>query len=404
MIKLLSLTCFLFAFCTHQSSELPEHEHHEFSSDTTILLVGAERTELYFPLIAQKQIALVCNHTARIKNRHLVDSLFLAGFQIVRIFSPEHGFRGTAEAGEPVAHHIDPFTNIPVISLYGKIKKPLPEHMQHIDIVIYDIQDVGARFYTYISTMHYIMESCAEHNIPLIILDRPNPNGFYVDGPILHPSYQSFVGMHPIPIVHGMTVGELALMINGEKWLTNGKTCDLTVIPMKGYTHKTLYKPPVPPSPNLQTYQSILLYPTLCLFEGTVMSIGRGTDFPFLVFGHPLWPDTSFAFTPVSKPGFAANPPHLNQKCFGKYLISYADSIIKQPYLRIEWLIEAYKTLEDKTQFFHHATFDRLAGNSTLRKQIIDGLSADDIRISWQEQLQAFKQSRKKYLLYPDFE
>lgn len=404
-MKYIFLLFLILLTCCGWINEKTHLKIQSFSGNNiTEIIVGAELTELYFDILKDKRIAVVCNHTSYIKNKHLIDTLLSSGFIVLRVFVPEHGFRGEAEAGESVNDQIDNKTKLPIISLYGKTKKPLPEHLQGIDIVVFDIQDVGARFYTYVSTLHYVMESCAEQKIPLLILDRPNPNGFYVDGPILEPEYRSFVGMHSIPIVYGMTIGELALMINEEGWLKNGIKCQLTIIPLKGYTHSSLYKPPIAPSPNLQSYEAIILYPSLCLFEGTDVSVGRGTDFPFLVIGHPLWPDSSFSFVPRSRPGFALRPHHLNMTCYGRYLSDYADSIIRNPYIRIEFVIEAYQLLKDKTNFFSQSSFDRLAGTSALRYHILSGLSAEQIRQSWVAQIQAFKQIRKKYLLYPDFE
>jgi uncharacterized protein YbbC (DUF1343 family) len=365
---------------------------------------GAEQTELYYPLLKEKRIGIVSNQTGMIGPVHLIDSLVSAGFDVQVIFAPEHGFRGHAEAGEKVSSDHDPVTGIRVISLYGSHFKPSQEDLTGLDIMIFDIQDVGARFYTYISTMHYVMEACAEAGIPLIILDRPNPNGFYVDGPVLKPDFRSFIGMHPIPVIHGMTVGELSLMINGEGWLGEAMQCDLTVIPVAGYTHKTIYELPVAPSPNLQTPQSVLLYPSLCLFEGTVMSVGRGTDTPFEVFGHPLWPDKTFSFTPESRPGYAAKPPCMGQICYGMNLHDDADSLKQHPRLELKWLLDAYAFLHEKTDFFSTNMFDKLTGSSQMRQQIIEGKSEKEIRESWQPGLDEFKQKRKKYLLYEDFE
>ncbi len=367
------------------------------------LKTGAEQTEKYFPLLKGKKIGITTNQTGIIGQTHIVDSLFTSGFNIATIFAPEHGFRGNAEAGEKVDSYTDKKTGIRVVSLYGKHLKPSPEELKALDIMIFDIQDVGARFYTYISTLHYIMEGCAVAGIPLIILDRPNPNGFYVDGPVLDPKFRSFIGMHPIPVVHGMTVGEIAGMINGEGWLNDGMKCKITVIPVLNYDHTTLYNLPVAPSPNLQSMQAIYLYPSLCLFEGTVMSVGRGTDNPFEIFGHPQYPDTNFSFTPVSKPGFSVSPPYLNQKCFGRNLHTYADSFFKYPRLELQWLIDSYTKLGKKQDFFNAGMFDKLAGSSELRQMIIAGKTEEEIRRSWEPALIRFKAIRKNYLLYDDF-
>ncbi len=395
---------FLFTSSCHSH----EYNHDDSQQDHVAveksILTGAEQTELYFPMLVNKNIGIVTNQTGIIGKTHLIDSLVSSGFNILKIFAPEHGFRGHAEAGEKIQSDRDPLTEIRIISLYGSNFKPKQSDLDEIDLMIFDIQDVGVRFYTYISTMHYIMEACAEAKIPLLILDRPNPNGFYVDGPVLQPEFKSFIGMHPIPVVHGMTIGELALMINGEKWLAHGIQCQLTVIPVANYTHKSLYKLPVAPSPNLPTMESVYLYPGLCFFEGTVMSVGRGTERPFEIFGHPLYPDRTFSFTPVSKPGFAVNPPFMNEECFGKDLQNDADSLIISPRLELKWLIESYQLLQSKTDFFRSNMFDKLAGSSILRNQISEGKTIEEIRISWRHDLQDFKQKRKRYLLYDDFE
>lgn len=395
----------IFVFTTSCHSHEVKTEH---NNDTIVevnqILTGAEHTELYFPIIENRNIGIVTNQTGIIGKTNIIDSLFSAGFNIVKIFAPEHGFRGHAEAGEKIKTDIDPLTGISVVSLYGSNFKPKQTDLKDIDIMIFDIQDVGVRFYTYISTMHYIMEACAEANIPLLILDRPNPNGFYIDGPVLQPEFKSFIGMHPIPVVHGMTTGELALMINGEGWLQNGIQCDLTIIPVSGYTHMTLYKIPVAPSPNLQSMEAIYLYPSICLFEGTVMSVGRGTDRPFEIFGHPLYPLKTFSFIPESRPGFAAKPPYMNEICYGLDLKSYADSIILSPGLELKWLMDSYQALHTKTSFFQNSMFDKLTGSSKLRLQIMEGKSQKEIIEQWQPELEAFRQKRKNYLLYEDFE
>jgi uncharacterized protein YbbC (DUF1343 family) len=382
-------------------------DNNNFDKDTlalNLLLTGAEQTHLYFPLIENQKIGIVTNQTGVIGNVHIVDSLVSAGMNVEKIFAPEHGFRGDAEAGEKFSSNIDQRTGIEVVSLYGANLIPKKEDIEVLDLVIFDIQDVGARFYTYISTMHHVMEVCAQTNVQLIILDRPNPNGFYVDGPILDMEYQSFIGMHPIPIVHGLTVGELAMMINGEGWLSGGKKCDVTVVPVSGYTHSTLYHLPIPPSPNLPNMASVYLYPSLCLFEGTVMSVGRGTDTPFEIFGHPLYNNKSFRFVPESRPGFAAKPPFMGEECFGLSVSEFADSIIENPRLILSWLIESYEFLHSKTNFFRSNMFEKLTGSTTMRKQIIAGKTEEEIRSSWQSQLDEYKKMRKKYLLYDDFE
>jgi len=372
--------------------------------DDTQIQVGAARTQAYFPLLNGKNVALCVNHTATIGNVHLLDTLISAGIKVVKIFAPEHGFRGEAEAGKTIVNSMDSKTKTPIVSIYGANKKPSKEQMQNIDIVVFDIQDVGARFFTYISTLHYIMESAAENNVQIMVLDRPNPNGYWVDGPVLDTAFRSFVGMHPVPISHGMTVGEYAKMINGEGWLAGKKQCYLTVIQVLGYTHFHRYQLPIHPSPNLSTMAAIYLYPTLCLFEGTAMSLGRGTDKPFCIFGHPDFPIGDLYFTPKSIPNVATNPPHLEKECRGFDLTDYALTILKNSNLiDIDLIIEAYQNYPNKSKFFT-SFFDKLAGNKSLREQIIAGKSADEIRKSWQKDLDTFKQIRKKYLLYGEGE
>jgi uncharacterized protein YbbC (DUF1343 family) len=352
-------------------------------------------------MLQGKRVAVVANHTSLINGAHLVDSLLNSGINIVKIFSPEHGFRGKADAGQLIDDKIDLVTGLPVISLYGKHKKPTNEDLQNVDLIVFDIQDVGARFYTYISTMTYVMEACAENEIPVIILDRPNPNGFYVDGPVLEKEFKSFVGMHPVPIVHGMTVGEYAKMVNGELWLTDSLQCDLTVIPVKNYAHGDFYELPVKPSPNLPNKFAVYLYPSLCLFEGTVVSVGRGTDYPFQVIGHPDFPSGNYIFVPRSIPGAATHPRHENDSCRGRNLIGYAREMKNNPaQLNLTWLIDYYEALKDKTNFFTDY-FTLLAGTETLQKQIEEGWTEEQIRESWQPGLDEFKPIRKKYLLYP---
>lgn len=373
-------------------------EIHELTKDT--IHTGAQQTEDYIKLLKSQSIAIVGNPTSVIFNKqqkaiHLVDTLLSHGITIKKVFAPEHGFRGSADAGEIVKDGVDLKTGLPIISLYGKNKKPTPQMLEGIDIVVFDIQDVGARFYTYISTLHYVMEACAEANIPVIILDRPNPNGHYVDGPILDMQYKSFVGMHPIPIVHGMTIGEYAKMINGENWLSNNIKCDLKIIKLKNYTHQTPYSLPIKPSPNLPNDIAINLYPSLCLFEGTRVSVGRGTDMPFQVFGSPEFLQKKFYFTP--KPNFGAHNPKFNtKKCFGRDLRKNS----KQKMLNFTYIIEAYESIEEKATFFN-SFFTKLAGNKLLQEQIQSGVTIQEIRASWKKDLDAYKMMRKKYLLYP---
>lgn len=355
--------------------------------------LGAQRTELYFPMLEGKTVAVVANQTSLIETTHLVDSLLNANMQVVKVFSPEHGFRGTADAGAHIENAVDVRTALPIISLYGSNKKPRAEQLSGVDVLLFDIQDVGARFYTYISTLHYVMESAAENQIPLIVLDRPNPNGHYVDGPVLDTAYQSFVGMHPIPIVHGMTIGEYAQMINGEQWLEGNLTCDLNVISMTGYNKQMAYDLPVKPSPNLPNAQAVNLYPSLCLFEGTNVSVGRGTSNPFQHYGAPYL-QSDYSFTPKSGAG-AKYPKHEGQQCFG-YDLSQTPKLSQ---LDLSYLIEAYQQCPQKEAFFN-AFFDKLAGNNTLRTQLQEGRSEEDIRQTWASDLELFKQRRTPYLLY----
>ena len=359
------------------------------------IFVGAEQLGEYLPLLEGKNVALIVNQTSLVGNTHIVDTLLSRGVKIKKVFAPEHGFRGEADAGEHVQSAVDTKTALPIVSLYGSNKKPTTEQLADVDVVVFDIQDVGARFYTYISTMHYAMEACAENNKAFIVLDRPNPNGHYVDGPILEPKYKSFVGMHPIPVVHGLTVGELALMINGEKWLENGLTSDLKVITVKNYAHNDTYILPVRPSPNLPNQQSIALYPSICFFEGTPVSLGRGTAFPFQAIGYPDPKFGDFTFTPISTPG-AKNPPLQNQLCYGKDL----RKVEVKSGIDLQYLIEFYQKSEDKDKFFTNF-FNLLAGTDELKKQIMAGMSEVEIKQSWQDPLVEYKSMRKKYLLYP---
>jgi uncharacterized protein YbbC (DUF1343 family) len=360
---------------------------------------GSYRIDQYKGLIEGKSIAILANQTSMVGKTHLVDTLLSLGMDIRIIFSPEHGFRNMADAGEKIESGKDPETGISLISLYGSHFKPTPEDLNGIDVVIFDIQDVGARFYTYISTLHYVMEACAENKVGCMILDRPNPNGFYFDGNIPDTAFSSFVGMHPVPIVHGMTVGEYAQMVNGEGWLTGGIKCDLTVIPCSNYTHNTYYTLPVKPSPNLPNQNSVYLYPSTCFFEGTNLSLGRGTSFPFQVYGSPLLPDRGFSFTPESVPG-AKNPPLLGEICYGSDLRdAIKNGLVPQPKVNLEWVIAAYNDFPEKDKFFT-SYFDKLAGGTLIREQIQQGMSAEQIRETWKPGLEKFGKIRAKYLLY----
>ena len=369
-----------------------------FSQSNNKLIVGANRTELFLNHIEGLNVAVVANLSSKIKSEtksiHLIDSLLKLNIKIKKVFSPEHGFRGEADAGEKVEDGIDQKTGIPIISLHGTNKKPTKDQMKDIDVVIFDIQDVGARFYTYISTLHYVMEAVGENNKKLIILDRPNPNGHYVDGPILESKYKSFIGMHPVPVVYGMTIGEFGIMINEEGWLKNQIYSDIKVIPIKNYNRKMVYELPIKPSPNLPNKQSINLYPSLCFFEQTPISIGRGTNMQFQVIGSPDWENNDFSFKPISMSG-AKYPKHIDQICNG---IDLRES----PYLsriNLKWLIDAYNKSKNKSAFFKDG-FNKLAGNKMLKEQIIDGLSEKEIKQSWKSGVENFKLMRSKYLIY----
>lgn len=356
--------------------------------------VGAENMLNLLELVKDKKVGIVANQTSMIGTTHLVDSLIASKVDILKVFSPEHGFRGDADAGEKVNSSVDAKTGLPLVSLYGKNKKPNETQLSGIEVMIFDLQDVGVRFYTYISTLHYVMEACAELGIPVIVLDRPNPNAHYIDGPLLETAQKSFIGMHPVPVVYGMTIGEYAQMINGEKWISTH--CDLTVVPCEGYAHDMPYSLPVAPSPNLRTDNAIAWYPSLCFFEGTVVSVGRGTESPFEVAGHPTYKKGEFTFTPKSSYG-AKDPLLKGELCRG---IDFRDSIPPSQ-LYLVPLIDFYTEMGSKPTFFlKNNFFDLLAGNTTLRKRIEQGWSEDQIRAEWQEGIEQFKLTRSKYLLY----
>ena len=363
------------------------------------ITVSAANVDAYIPFLKQKKVGIVAHQASVISSSkntiHLVDMLRKNDITIQKVFAPEHGFRGTADAGEKIENQIDPKTQLPIISLYGKNRKPRKEQLKDIEIMVFDIQDVGVRFYTYLSSLHNVMEACAENNIPLIVLDRPNPNVHYIDGPVLNLEHKSFVGMHPVPIVYGMTIGEYAQMINGEKWLANSIKCDLTVIPLQNYNHLTTYELKVRPSPNLPNKQSIALYPSLCLLEPTEISIGRGTDLQFQVYGHPKFPKTDFSYVPKSNFG-SKNPKYKGKICFGENLTS----VNPPSKIELKWLLNAYLSFPEKNSFFLKG-FERISGVSSLRKQIIDGANEKTIRDSWTDGLNEFKKIRRKYLLYP---
>ncbi len=368
-------------------------------NDLTKIIVGADQFENYNHLLKGKNIAVVANQTSVVgkEQTHLIDFLISKNIAVKKVFAPEHGFRGTADAGEHIKDGIDSKTGIPLISLYGSNKKPTKEQLKDIELIVFDIQDVGARFYTYISTLHYIMEACAEHNIPLLILDRPNPNIHYIDGPLLETAHRSFVGMHPVPIVHGMTIAEYAKMINGQKWLNNNLQTVLHIVPIKNYTRKTAYSLPIKPSPNLPNDQSINLYPSLCFFEGTPISEGRGTEMQFQIFGAPSLPKSSYSFSFTPKPNEGAkNPKFKGQLCYGTDLRNHP----KLDKINLEWIIETYQHYDNKDKFFTNF-FNTLAGTSKLKEQIIKGWSAEKIRSSWKSDLEKYDAMRKQYFLYP---
>ena len=365
------------------------------------VVVGAERTNLYLPMLEGKRVAVMTNQSGTVGNEHLVDVLVKNKVNVVGIFSPEHGFRGTADAGEHVSSSVDSKTGIAIWSLYSNSAgKPTVNHMKQFDILLFDLQDVGLRFYTYYASMARLMDACAEHSKKMIVLDRPNPNGFYVDGPILDMKRKSGVGWLPIPVVHGMTLGELALMINGEKWLPNKRVCDVEVIPCDNYNHQTRYELPIAPSPNLPNIHSIYLYPSTCLFEGTVVSLGRGTDFPFQAYGHPQYKNSTFSFTPRSVSG-AKNPPLLNKKCYGVDLRNVSHNEIWTNGFDLSYVIDAYNNLKIGEKFFS-SFFEKLVGVDYIRKDIIAGKSVTEIKQKWQSDVARFKEQRRPYLLYEE--
>ena len=371
-----------------------------FSQQNPVIL-GAEQTKAYLPILKNKRVALFSNHTGMVGSKHTLDILLENKINVVAIFSPEHGFRGNADAGEHVSSSVDEKTGVPILSLYdGDLGRPGEANMRKFDILVVDIQDVGLRFYTYYASMVRLMDACAEYNRKMLILDRPNPNGFYVDGPILDMKYKSGVGWLPIPVVHGMTLGELALMTNGERWLPASRVCDVTVIPCKNYTHQTRYRLPIPPSPNLPDMKSVYLYPSTCYFEATPVSLGRGTDKPFQVYGHPNMKGYSFSFTPRSIPG-AKNPPQLDRLCYGVDLSGKTDEEIWEKGIDLSYLIDAYRNMNLDDHFFR-SFFELLIGTDYVRKMIKEGKSADEIKATWQDDVQKFKEQRKPYLLYEE--
>lgn len=387
---------FVFSCCSSQEKAGNLNK----PQDSCQVIVGAARIGQYLPVLEGKRVGIVANHTSRVGATHLVDSLLDLGVGVVKIFSPEHGFRGSADAGQYLGHSTDEKTGLPIVSLYGKYYKPSAVDMQDVDVVLFDIQDVGVRFYTYLSTMHYVMEACAENGVKMIVLDRPNPNGHYVDGPVLQHQYQSFVGLHPVPIVHGLTLGEFATMINGEYWLHDSLQCDLEIIPCDCYDHDYRYDVPIPPSPNLKNNRAISLYPSLGIFEGTMISVGRGTGFPFETYGHPDFLVKDFSFTPESTTG-SKNPRYKGEKCYGRDLRQLPDTMING--MSLTFLMDAYRNIQAKNNFFN-PFFYNLVGNAELKTLMEEGVSAAKIMESWHEDLETYMKVREKYLLYKDFE
>lgn len=393
----LGVLLFAMAFqCSNKSATSREVVTAGAGVSKNTITVGAEQLDVLLPKLHDKRVALVVNHTSRVRNAYLADTLLASGIEIKKVFAPEHGFRGAAADGEEIRDAIDKKTGLPIVSLYGSNRKPTPAQLSDVDVVIFDIQDVGTRFYTYISTLHYVMESCAEQGKRLIILDRPNPNGDYFDGPVRQDSLKSFVGMDRIPIVHGLTVGELARMINGERWLEGGVVCDVDIILVKNWTHKDPYSLPVNPSPNLPNDQAVQLYPSLCLFEGTVISVGRGTEIPFLVIGNPEFTDMPFSFTPHPIPGRSLYPPQNGKVCHGLDLRNATVG----PGIDLHYLLDFYNKYPEKDKFFT-PYFGKLAGTPALKEQIRNGLSEQQIKETWRSDLESYRKMRAKYLLYP---
>jgi uncharacterized protein YbbC (DUF1343 family) len=395
------LLLFLLAFSTNLFSQNIDKKN-----SLPQIITGAERISEYLDFLKGKNVAMVVNQTSLVGKVNLVDTLVSLGVSIKAIFGPEHGFRGDADAGAHVGNAIDKKTGIAVISLYGKKQKPSADDLKDIDVLVFDIQDVGCRFYTFLSTLHYVMEACADNGKTLLLLDRPNPNGYYVDGPVLEIKYKSFIGISPLPVVYGLTLGEYATLAKGEKWIENGDKLDLKVVTCSNYDHTKKYRLPVAPSPNLKSERAVFLYPSLCFFEGTNVSVGRGTDFPFEVIGSPdIQYDSAFTFTPVSKPG-ATDPPHKGVECKGYDLRKYKKELsTEMKGVNLKYILKMYTLTKDKEKFFSSPDFfDKLAGTDELRKQITEGKTEAEIKSTWQPALKEYKALRKKYLLYKDFE
>lgn len=406
-LRLVRVLVLVIACCTAVYSNAQLGINSTLSNhDTNGVITGAARFQEYLPLLKGKRVALIINQTSLVNRTSLLDTLLAQNIEIVKVFTPEHGFRGAAGAGEKVDNEVDKKTGLPIVSLYGSSKKPKKTDLNNVDVLIYDLQDVGTRFYTYISTMQYAMEACAEYGKEFMVLDRPNPNGHYVDGPVLDMSLKSFVGMQPIPIVYGMTAGEYAKMLVGENWFDGSEKVKLTVIPCENYDHTVLYHLPVSPSPNLRTMAAIYSYPSLCFFEGTVVSVGRGTSMPFQQFGHPAFKNrTVYSFMPSIPFGKGPSPKLAGETCYGQVVAMNDEEglMINGKGIKLIWLVKAYDWYPEKEKFFN-SFFEKLAGTKELRKQIESGTSIVDIKKSWQKDLDVFKKIRKKYLLYKDFE
>ncbi len=388
----------VFTFININANAQKNNVKNVFNAEDAIC--GASQLDLYLPDLQNKNVGIIANQTSIFNNTHLIDTLLSEGITIKKIFTPEHGFRGSADEGASINNSIDEKTQLPIISLYGNNKKPNAEQLKDIDILVFDLQDVGVRFYTYISTMTYVMEAAAENNIPIIILDRPNPNGFYIDGPVLEKENTSFVGLHQVPVVYGLTIGEYAMMVNGEFWLKDSIQCDLKIIPLGNYKRNAIYELPIKPSPNLPNWESVYLYPSLCFFEGTIVSVGRGTELPFQVYGHPLM-NEDFCFTPRQAEGRKA-PLLCNQVCYGEILTDYAKNYKQnKKELNLTWLINAYNQLNENEKFFNNF-FVKLTGTKDLELQIKSGFTEDEIRESWKPKLEEYKKIREKYLIYKD--
>ena len=408
MFKLFTISALIIAAFCYQSNDHAENQPVD-DAQKKIIRTGADQTEKYLPLLKGKRIGILGNPTTVIGQTHLVDSLKSLGISIVKVFGPEHGFRGRASAGVKVSDEVDSTTGIPIVSLYGSKRKPSKEDLANVDLMVFDVQDVGCRFYTYINVLADVMEACAENNKELLILDRPNPNGYFVDGPVMDMKLKSGIGKFPIPITHGMTIGEFAQMINGEGWLPNKAKCKIKIIKVANYNHDMPYTLPVKPSPNLNTQQSIMLYPSTCLFEGTILNYGRGTYYPFTIIGAPsLKGKYSFSFTPVSIPGMSETPLYMNEVCYGIDLRNYdVEKLRKEKRVNLQWMKELYKAYPEKEKFFDYkqskeiGNIDFRTGDSRLKQQIIDNVPDEQIRKSWEPGLSNYKKMRKKYLLYP---